>query len=71
MQSTILNDYAIKHNCLCQVFPQQKRRHIMNEKNRQIIEKLRKDNEHYSEFNKTNQQYWKGMTIIGLAEQPC
>ena len=38
----------------------------MNEKNRQIIEKLRKDNEHYSEFNKTNQQYWKGMTIVGL-----
>ncbi len=39
----------------------------MNEKNRLIIEKLRKDNEHYSEFNKTNQQYWKGMTIIGLS----
>lgn len=58
--------YRFVYNCLCQAFPQQKRSHIMNEKNRQIIEKLRKDNEHYSEFNKTNQQYWKGMTIIGL-----
>lgn len=43
----------------------------MNEKNRKIIEKLKEDNRHYAEFNKTNQQYWKGMTIIGLAEQPC
>ncbi|WP_067556454.1 hypothetical protein [Faecalibaculum rodentium] len=27
---------------------------------------LKEDNRHYAEFNKTNQQYWKGMTIIGL-----
>lgn len=39
----------------------------MNEKNRKIIEKLKEDNRHYAEFNKTNQQYWKGMTIIGLS----
>ncbi len=58
--------YRFVYNCLCQVCSQLKRSHIMNEKNRQIIEKLRKDNEHYSEFNKTNQQYWKGMTIVGL-----
>ncbi|WP_297569030.1 hypothetical protein [uncultured Faecalibaculum sp.] len=38
----------------------------MNEKNRRIIEKLNKDNEHYSDFNRTNQQYWKGMTIVDL-----
>ncbi len=38
----------------------------MNEKNCKIIDKLKEDNRHYAEFNKTNQQYWKGMTIIGL-----